>query len=106
MSGSATTNGFSAGQCTTEDRNDQLQTTSAGKEGTASNEGTNDSPERREQIRQQETILNYYRKYLEDLVCFMRDARSESVADLVALIRSGATDEEIRAALEHTKRES
>ncbi|KAJ5138977.1 uncharacterized protein N7515_003825 [Penicillium bovifimosum] len=109
MSESAPTNGVSAGQGATDDHNGQPQTRSAGSESTGSpntSENTHDSPERREQIRQQELRLNYYRKFLEDLVGFMRDAQSESVADLVALIRSGASDEEILVALERVKEEN
>jgi hypothetical protein len=71
-----------------------------------SSERTNDSPERREQIRQQEHDLNYYRKFLEDLVGVMRDAQSEAVAELVALIRSGASNGEIHVALARVLEES
>ncbi|KAJ5476160.1 hypothetical protein N7475_001889 [Penicillium sp. IBT 31633x] len=60
----------------------------------------NESPERRQQIIQQEIDLNYYRKFLEDLVAVMRDAHSDAVAHLIALIRSGASKEEIHLALQ------
>lgn len=70
-------------------------------------EHTSDSPEHRQQIRQQmrqqELDLNYYRKFLEDLVAVMRDAHNDSVAQLVLLIRSGASNGEIHAALQRVQ---
>ncbi|EKV04529.1 hypothetical protein Pdw03_0523 [Penicillium digitatum] len=69
-------------------------------------EHSSDSPQHRQQICQQETDLNYYRKFLEDLVAVMRDAHSDSVAQLVLLIRSGASNEEIHLALQRVRDES
>ncbi|KUM58217.1 hypothetical protein ACN42_g8937 [Penicillium freii] len=73
-------------------------------------EHNNDSPERRQQIRQQirqqELDLVYYRKFLEDLVAVMRDAHSDSVAQLVLLIRSGASNEDIHNTLRRVQDES
>lgn len=66
----------------------------------------NDSHERRQQIRQQELDLNYYRKFLEDLVAVMREAHSDSVAQLVSLIRSGASKEEIHNTLRRVQDDS
>ncbi|KAJ5441230.1 hypothetical protein N7491_003636 [Penicillium cf. griseofulvum] len=63
------------------DRNGARQTKSAGREN--AREDTNGSPERR-QIRQQEIDLNYYRKFLKDLVGVIRDSHSESVARIVS----------------------
>ncbi|KXG51044.1 uncharacterized protein PGRI_066160 [Penicillium griseofulvum] len=86
------------------DRNGARQTGSVTRENAS--EDTNDSPERRQQIRQQEVDLNYYRKFLEDLVGVMRDAHSESVAQIVSLIRSGASNEEIHIALQRVREAS
>ncbi|CAI7650744.1 unnamed protein product [Penicillium viridicatum] len=69
-------------------------------------EHNNDSPERRQQIRQQELDLVYYRKFLEDLVAVMRDAHSDAVAQLVLLIRSGASNEDIHNTLRRVQDES
>ncbi|CAI7612711.1 unnamed protein product [Penicillium glandicola] len=80
------------------DRNGDHQAESAGNPNAAS-EHTNDSPERHQEIRQQELDLNYYRKFLEDLVSVMRDAHSDSVDQIVSLIRSGASNAEIHIAL-------
>ncbi|KAJ5205739.1 hypothetical protein N7472_002187 [Penicillium cf. griseofulvum] len=85
------------------DRNGARQTKSAGREN--AREDTNGSPERR-QIRQQEIDLNYYRKFLKDLVGVIRDSHSESVARIVSLIRSGASNEEIHIALQRVREES
>ncbi|KAJ5962257.1 hypothetical protein N7501_007198 [Penicillium viridicatum] len=68
-------------------------------------EHNNDSLERRQQIRQQELDLNYYRRFLEDLVAVMRDAHSDSVAQLLLLIRSGASNEDIRNTLRRVQDE-
>ncbi|KAJ5174119.1 uncharacterized protein N7500_002050 [Penicillium coprophilum] len=86
------------------DRNGNRQTESAGRENASQHASY--SPERIEQIRQQESDLNYYRKFLEDLVSVMRDAHSESVARIVSLIRSGASNEEIHIALQRVRDES
>ncbi|KAI2730861.1 hypothetical protein DTO027I6_648 [Penicillium roqueforti] len=64
-----------------------------------------DSPRRCQQISQQEIELNYYRKFLEDLVAVVRDAHSDAVARLVSLIRSGASKEDIRLALQRVQDE-
>lgn len=69
-------------------------------------EHNNDSHERRQQILQQELDLNYYRKFLEDLVAVMREAHSDSVAQLVSLIRSGASKEEIHNTLRRVQDDS
>ncbi|KGO65683.1 hypothetical protein PITC_007990 [Penicillium italicum] len=58
------------------------------------------------QHRQQQLDLNYYRKFLEDLVAVMRDAHSDSVAQLVSLIRSGASNQEIYNALQRVQNEN
>ncbi|KAJ5972522.1 uncharacterized protein N7479_002440 [Penicillium vulpinum] len=84
-------------------RNGNRQTDLAGENAAIEHAG--DSPERRQQIRQQEIELNYYRKFLEDLVGVMRDAHSESVAQIVSLIRSGASNEEIQIALQRVRDE-
>ncbi|KAJ5253195.1 hypothetical protein N7489_003605 [Penicillium chrysogenum] len=57
----------------------------------------------RRQILPQELDLNYYRKFLGDLVTVMRDAKTDSVARLVLLIRSGASNGEIHAALQRVQ---
>ncbi|KAJ5942636.1 hypothetical protein N7516_002804 [Penicillium verrucosum] len=92
------------GQGDQRDRNEARQTESTS-ENTASlnSEHNNDSPG---QSRQQELDLNYYRKFLEDLVGIMRDAHSDSVAQLVLLIRSGASNEEIRNTIRRVQDES
>ncbi|CAP98173.1 hypothetical protein PCH_Pc22g08850 [Penicillium rubens Wisconsin 54-1255] len=64
---------------------------------------TSDSPERRQQIREQELDLNYYREFLDELFAVMRDAHSDSVARLVSLIRAGASNGEIHAALQRAQ---
>ncbi|KAJ5823041.1 hypothetical protein N7447_005381 [Penicillium robsamsonii] len=87
-----------------EDRNGGRQTESSGRENAS--EHTNDSPERRQEILQQEVDLNYYRKLLEDLVAVIRDAHSESIARIISLIRSGASNEDIHIALQHIQDES
>lgn len=69
-------------------------------------EHNHDSHERRQQILQQELDLNYYRKFLEDLVAVMREAHSDSVAQLVSLIRSGASKEEIHNTLQRVQDDS
>ncbi|OQE43124.1 hypothetical protein PENCOP_c003G08798 [Penicillium coprophilum] len=96
----ANTNGHGAPA----DRNGNCQIESAGR-GNAS-QLASDSLERIEQIRQQEFDLNYYRTFLENLVSVMRDAHSESVARIVSLIRSGASNEEIHIALQRVRDES
>ncbi|CRL29083.1 unnamed protein product [Penicillium camemberti] len=85
-------------------RNEVRQTESTNEN--AAREHNNDSPERRQQIHQQELDLNYYRKFLEDLVAVMRDAHSDSVAQLVSLIRSGASNEDIHNTLRRVQDES
>lgn len=57
------------------------------------------------QTTQQERDLIYYRKFVQDLVAVMRDARSESVTKLIALIRSGASHNDIQKAVERTLNE-
>lgn len=47
------------------------------------------------QLAQQEIALKYYRTFLEDLVALMRGGQTEAVAQLVALIRSGASNDKI-----------
>ncbi|KAJ5504499.1 hypothetical protein N7463_007373 [Penicillium fimorum] len=86
------------------DRNGSRQTELSGRENAS--EYTNDSPERRQEILQQEADLNYYRKFLEDLVAVMRDAHSESIARIISLIRSGASNEDIHIALQRIQDES
>jgi hypothetical protein len=49
---------------------------------------------------QQEQDLDYYRTFLDNLVSVIRDSRSDTVADILALIRSGASNEEIHRALQ------
>ncbi|CAI7591833.1 unnamed protein product [Penicillium crustosum] len=87
-------------------RNEVKQTDSTSENATRLNREHNDSPERRQQIHQQELDLNYYRKFLEDLVAVMREAHSDSVAHLVSLIRSGASNEEIHNTLRRVQDES
>ncbi|KAJ5202549.1 hypothetical protein N7449_004628 [Penicillium cf. viridicatum] len=88
------------------DRNEVRQTESTSENAASLNsEHNNDSPEHRQQIRQQEHDLNYYRRFLEDLVAVMRDAHSDSVARLVLLIRSGASNEDIYNALRRVQDE-
>ncbi|KAF3016388.1 hypothetical protein E8E15_006968 [Penicillium rubens] len=87
------------------DRNGVRQTNSVRNENATSlNIGhTSDSPERRQQIREQELDLNYYREFLDELFAVMRDAHSDSVARLVSLIRAGASNGEIHAALQRAQ---
>ncbi|KAJ5375203.1 hypothetical protein N7517_007209 [Penicillium concentricum] len=85
------------------DRSGGRQTELSGRENAS--EHTNDSPERRQEIRQQEVDLNYYRKFLEDLVSVVRDAHSESVSRIISLIRSGASNEEIHVAIQRVQDE-
>ncbi|KAJ5415452.1 hypothetical protein N7465_004147 [Penicillium sp. CMV-2018d] len=88
-------------------RNEIRQTESTSENAANLNsEHNNDSLERRQQIRQQELDLNYYRRFLEDLVAVMRDAHSDSVAQLVLLIRSGASNEDIHNTLRRVQDES
>ncbi|KAJ5699936.1 hypothetical protein N7536_002949 [Penicillium majusculum] len=89
------------------DRNEVRQTESTSENAARLNsEHNNDSHERRQQIFQQELDLNYYRKFLEDLVAVMREAHSDSVAQLVSLIRSGASKEEIHNTLQRVQDDS
>ncbi|KAJ6149750.1 hypothetical protein N7471_000949 [Penicillium samsonianum] len=88
------------------DRNGDHQTVSAHENVAGLNsELASDLSQRRQQIRQQELDLNYYRKFLEDLVTVMRDAHSDAVAQLVLLIRSGASNEQIHVALQRVQDE-
>ncbi|OQE13614.1 hypothetical protein PENFLA_c045G05252 [Penicillium flavigenum] len=93
------------GQGDPADRNGVRQTNSVRNENATSLniEHNSDSPERCQQIHQQELDLNYYRKFLEELFAVMRDAHSDSVAQLVLLIRSGASNGEIHAALQRVQ---
>ncbi|KAJ5598117.1 hypothetical protein N7537_008201 [Penicillium hordei] len=85
------------------DRNEVRQTESTSENAASLNsEHNNDSAE----TRQQELDLDYYQKFLEDLVAVMRDAPSDSVARLVLLIRSGASNEDIHNAIRRVQDES
>ncbi|KAJ9480879.1 hypothetical protein VN97_g12643 [Penicillium thymicola] len=86
------------------DHNEVRQTESTSENTASLNSEPNNASS--EQIRQQELGLNYYRKFLEDLVGIMRDAHSDSVAQLVLLIRSGASNEDIRNTIRRVQDES
>ncbi|KAK4865918.1 hypothetical protein LT330_009011 [Penicillium expansum] len=96
------------------DHNGNRQTESASENAARSrdlptslnNEHNNDSSQRCQHICQQQLDLHYYRKFLEDLVVVVRDANSDSVARLISLIRSGASNEEIHSALQRVQADS
>ncbi|KAJ5779210.1 hypothetical protein N7457_006930 [Penicillium paradoxum] len=87
----------------------QPQTVSTGTKTLEANTtvlGNNSSEDQQPaRLAQQERDLVYYRKFLEDLVAVMRDARSESVTQIIALIRSGASHDEIQTALHRVQSE-
>ncbi|KAJ5506118.1 hypothetical protein N7453_005075 [Penicillium expansum] len=89
------------------DHNGNRQTESASENAASlNNEHNNDSSQRCQHICQQQLDLDYYRKFLEDLVVVVRDANSDSVARLISLIRSGASNEEIHSALQRVQADS
>lgn len=55
------------------------------------------------QLAQQRSSLRYYRDFLEGLVAVMRGGQADAVAQLVALIRSGASNDEIYHAIQRAQ---
>ncbi|KAJ5322128.1 hypothetical protein MYU51_002947 [Penicillium brevicompactum] len=79
--------------------NERRQNTSA----TTAGSPTKDEPRANNSYRQSVQPgrdLHYYRTFLEDLVAVVRDHDADTVSRIVALIRSGASNEEIYLAIQ------
>lgn len=68
--------------------------------GPTSNENPASDLSQHFQLVQQEHDLHYYRSFLENLVSVVRDGHADTVAQIVSLIRSGASNEEIHRAIQ------